>query len=103
MAHVTQKEERATHCAVGQDLARDFTNGLAPDMALAFMRRPFLKHLDVQESDASDPDLQGERSIDRDARGIVSLDELDHVDVGLLDDDDLLETEVAPKPSGEQE
>jgi len=101
MAHVTESDERATHCAVGQDLARDFTNALAPDMALAFMRRPFLKHLDVQDSDASDPDLDGERRIDHDARGVVSLDSLDTLDIGELDDDDLLETEVAPKPTSD--
>jgi hypothetical protein len=75
MAHITDKEEQKTHRAVGQELARDFTNGLAPDMALAFMRRPFLKFLDYP---------------------LTSLDSLD--DVGELSDDDLVETEVAPKP-----
>ena len=76
MANITDKEEQKTHRAVGQELARDFTNGLAPDMALAFMRRPFLKYLDYP---------------------ITALDSLD--DVGELSDDDLLETEVAPKDS----
>ena len=74
MAHVTDKEEQKTHRAVGQELARDFTNGLAPDMALSFMRRPFLKFLDYP---------------------MPTLDNLD--DVGELSDDDLVETEVAPK------
>ena len=96
MAHITEGEERATHCSVGQDLARDFTNGLAPDMALAFMRRPFLKFLDVLDIDPSDPGL--DREIHHDARGAVSLDDIDQLDIGLLEDDDLLETEMAPKP-----
>jgi tetratricopeptide (TPR) repeat protein len=46
MAHLSESEEAATHRAVGQELARDFTSGLAPEMAMAFVRRPFLKWLD---------------------------------------------------------
>ncbi len=46
MAHLTQEEEAQTHRAVGQELARDFTSGLAPDMALSFQRRPFLRYLE---------------------------------------------------------
>jgi len=50
MAFLTEGDEQATHRAVGQELARDFTSGLAPDMARAFARRPFLKWLE-------DPDV----------------------------------------------
>jgi len=46
MAHLTTGDEAATHRAVGQELARDFTAGLAPDMALAFQLRPFLRFLE---------------------------------------------------------
>jgi hypothetical protein len=46
MSHLTTGEEQITHRAVGQELARDFTAGLAPDMALAFQRRPFLRFLE---------------------------------------------------------
>jgi hypothetical protein len=46
MAHLSPKDEQKTHRAVGQELARDFTSGLAPDMARAFARRPFLMYLD---------------------------------------------------------
>ncbi len=44
LAHVTGGED---HQAVGQELARDFTAILPPDLAHAFMRRPFLKWLDA--------------------------------------------------------
>jgi len=46
MAHLTEDDEAATHRAVGQELARDFTSGLSPDMARAFARRPFLRFLE---------------------------------------------------------
>ncbi|HHO52586.1 MAG TPA: hypothetical protein ENK18_17380 [Deltaproteobacteria bacterium] len=46
MVQLTDGEEQQTHRVVGQELARDFRAGLAPDMARAFMRRPFLKFLD---------------------------------------------------------
>ena len=45
MAALTTGEEASTHRAVGQELMRDFTNGLSPEMARAFLRRPFLRHL----------------------------------------------------------
>ena len=44
---VTEGEEQRMHVAVGQELARDFTGGLAPEMARAFARRPFLRALDT--------------------------------------------------------
>jgi len=46
MAQLTEGEEQRMHRSVGQELARDFIGGLAPDLARAFMRRPFLKFLD---------------------------------------------------------
>ena len=52
--------------------------------------------LDVLDIDPSDPGL--DREIHHDARGAVSLDDIDQLDIGLLEDDDLLETEMAPKP-----
>jgi tetratricopeptide (TPR) repeat protein len=51
MAHLTEGEEADTHRAVGQELARDFTGALSPEMARAFMRRPFLKYLDEPEEE----------------------------------------------------
>jgi serine/threonine protein kinase/tetratricopeptide (TPR) repeat protein len=51
MAHLSDEDEAATHRAVGQELARDFTTGLAPEMALSFQRRPFLRHLEDPETD----------------------------------------------------
>jgi hypothetical protein len=48
LAHLADGEEQRMHRAVGQELARDFTGGLAPDMARAFARRPFLRALDTQ-------------------------------------------------------
>jgi hypothetical protein len=47
MAYLTEGDEQVTHRAVGQELARDFTGGLAPEMAKAFQRRPFLKYLEA--------------------------------------------------------
>ena len=58
MAQLTDDAEQATHRSVGQDLARDFTSSLAPDMARAFMRRPFLKFLD-DPPPVRDPDVEG--------------------------------------------
>jgi tetratricopeptide (TPR) repeat protein len=52
MADLSSGEEQQTHRAVGQELARDFTNMLSPDMARAFARRPFLKFLDDPAEDA---------------------------------------------------
>ncbi|MEZ4316860.1 MAG: protein kinase [Myxococcota bacterium] len=52
MALLSDGEEQQTHRAVGQELARDFTAMLSPDMARAFARRPFLKHLDDPAEDA---------------------------------------------------
>ncbi|NCG20392.1 MAG: protein kinase [Rhodobacterales bacterium] len=52
MAHLTEGDDAATHRAVGQDLARDFTAGLAPEMAMSFARRPFLKWLDDPATEA---------------------------------------------------
>jgi tetratricopeptide (TPR) repeat protein len=46
MAHLTDGEERATHRAVGQELARDFSGVLAPEMARCFAQRPFLRFLE---------------------------------------------------------
>ena len=46
MAHLAESPERETHQAVGQELARDFTSSLSPEMARAFARRPFLKFLE---------------------------------------------------------
>ncbi|MCB9697112.1 MAG: protein kinase [Alphaproteobacteria bacterium] len=46
MARLTDGEEQKTHRAVGQELARDFTSALAPDMTRAFARRPFLRYLE---------------------------------------------------------
>jgi hypothetical protein len=46
LAHLTSGEEQRMHRAVGQELARDFCGGLAPDMARAFARRGFLRHLE---------------------------------------------------------
>jgi hypothetical protein len=46
MAHLTEGEEQKMHRSVGQELARDFTTSLAPEMARSFARRPFLKYLD---------------------------------------------------------
>jgi len=47
MANLAPPDEAELHRNVGQDLARDFTNGLSPDMALAFQQRPFLKYLEA--------------------------------------------------------
>ena len=33
MAHLAEEADAATHRAVGQELAKDFTSGLSPDMA----------------------------------------------------------------------
>jgi tetratricopeptide (TPR) repeat protein len=46
MALLSEGEEQATHRAVGQELARDFTVGLPADMARSFAKRPFLLHFD---------------------------------------------------------
>lgn len=46
MAHLAEEADAATHRAVGQELAKDFTSGLSPDMARSFARRPFLRWLD---------------------------------------------------------
>ena len=46
MAHLTDGEEQKTHRSVGQELARDFTAALAPEMARSFARRPFLKYFE---------------------------------------------------------
>jgi tetratricopeptide (TPR) repeat protein len=45
MAHLTNGAEQLTHRQAGRDLARDFASGLAPEMAKAFWRRPFVKLL----------------------------------------------------------
>lgn len=42
LATLTAGAEQLTHRQAGRDLARDFASGLAPDMARAFLRRPFL-------------------------------------------------------------
>lgn len=52
LAQLTDGEEKRTHQAVGQELARDFTAGLSADMARSFARRPFLKHLDDPSHEA---------------------------------------------------
>lgn len=57
MAHLTDGEEAAMHRAVGQELARDFTGALAPDMARAFARRPFLRHLEAPQPVMAAPTL----------------------------------------------
>ena len=53
MAHLTTGEEQQTHRSVGIELARDFTAALAPEMARAFARRPFLRFLDPPEPAAT--------------------------------------------------
>ncbi|MEQ1500891.1 MAG: protein kinase [Myxococcota bacterium] len=58
MAHLTEGEEQATHRSVGQELAKDFTAALAPEMARSFARRPFLKWLEAgAEADPDDIEL----------------------------------------------
>ena len=52
LASLGTEGEAATHRAVGQELARDFTTGLSPEMARSFARRPFLKWLDDPVQDA---------------------------------------------------
>ena len=52
MTRLTHGETARTHRAVGQELARDFTSRLSPEMANAFAHRLFLKHLD---GDATPP------------------------------------------------
>jgi len=52
MALLSEGEEQQTHRTVGQELARDFTATLSPEMARAFAHRPFLKHLDDPNEDA---------------------------------------------------
>ncbi len=52
MADLSGGEEQQTHRAVGQELARDFTAMLSPEMGRAFARRPFLKFLDDPAEDA---------------------------------------------------
>ena len=59
MAYLTEGEDAATHRAVGQELARDFTSGLSPEMANSFARRPFLKWLDDPESENPEADQAG--------------------------------------------
>ena len=46
LTHLTAGEEQVLHRTVGQDLARNFSMGLSPDMARSFARRPFLRYLD---------------------------------------------------------
>ena len=46
VSHLSEGEDRALHRPIGQELARDFTSSLAPDLANAFMHRPFLALLD---------------------------------------------------------
>jgi hypothetical protein len=46
LARLGEGHEARVHRGVGQELARDFTHGLPPDLARAFMRRPFLKDLE---------------------------------------------------------
>ena len=48
-ATLCEEEEARAHRTAGQDLARDFTSGLSPEMASGFMRRPFLKWLEDPE------------------------------------------------------
>ena len=52
MALLSAGEDQQTHRRVGQELAKDFTTMLSPEMARAFARRPFLKHLDDPAEDA---------------------------------------------------
>ena len=42
MAHLTSGDDQETHRSVGQELARDFSRTLPPEMVRAFSRRPFL-------------------------------------------------------------
>ncbi len=46
LAHLAPDDEAKVHRAVGQDLARDFTNALPQELAVSFMQRPFLKNLE---------------------------------------------------------
>jgi tetratricopeptide (TPR) repeat protein len=56
MAHLTEGEDSRTHRAVGQELVRDFTNGLSAEMARAFRRRPFIQMLDEPAGEDAPPD-----------------------------------------------
>lgn len=51
-AHLSTGDDQRTHRSVGQDLAREFRDGLTVDMARSFARRPFLKYLDDLRGDA---------------------------------------------------
>jgi hypothetical protein len=46
LAHLTDGEEQRNHRSIGQEVAKDFTVGLSPEMARAFARKPFLKWLE---------------------------------------------------------
>lgn len=54
MAHLTEGDEQKTHRSVGQELARDFTSSLAPELARSFARRPFLKFFEDPVPDATE-------------------------------------------------
>ncbi|TNE86945.1 MAG: hypothetical protein EP330_20265 [Deltaproteobacteria bacterium] len=45
LAHVCEGPDADTHRQVGQELAKDFTAGLSPDMVSAFASRPWLQWL----------------------------------------------------------
>jgi len=49
MAHLTTGEDQVTHRSVGQELARDFSRVLPPEMVRAFSRRPFLNFLEEDD------------------------------------------------------
>jgi tetratricopeptide (TPR) repeat protein len=50
LAHVCEPHDAHTHRQAGQDLAKDFTTGLAPDMVAGFVSRPWLQWLDDPEN-----------------------------------------------------
>jgi eukaryotic-like serine/threonine-protein kinase len=54
LAQVTVDKEQENHRNVGQELARDFTASLSPELALSFMQRPFLKFLDDPAAELPD-------------------------------------------------
>ena len=51
MSHVAGRSEAATHRVVAQELARDFTSALSPDMVAAFSARPWIQWLDDPEDE----------------------------------------------------
>jgi eukaryotic-like serine/threonine-protein kinase len=58
MARLTEGEERATHRAVGRDLARDFTAGLSESLRRAFRQRAFLRWLGDEEDYDEDVEFE---------------------------------------------